>query len=65
MSLIWTFYFVPETRGRNLEQMDHIFKDAPSEEETTRRRNIERDIISGAYEISGVEPQTERLASKA
>lgn len=64
LSLIWTFYFVPETRGRTLEQMDHIFKDVASEQEETRRRNIELDIIGGTYEISG-EQRNKNLPSKA
>ncbi|KAL8681958.1 MAG: hypothetical protein Q9186_001966 [Xanthomendoza sp. 1 TL-2023] len=46
LSLVWTYFFVPETRGRTLEQMDHLFKDISSEEEEARRRAIEADIIT-------------------
>lgn len=46
LSLIWTFFFVPETKGRTLEQMDHVFKDISSEEEEERRDRIERDIVA-------------------
>ena len=52
LSLVWTFFFVPETAGRSLEQMDHVFKDASSEVEEERRRRIEEDIINGG---TGVE----------
>ena len=45
LSFIWTFYFVPETRGRTLEAMDHVFKDIVSEEEERRRKNIERELL--------------------
>jgi hypothetical protein len=31
-------FFVPETKGRTLEQMDHVFKDNSSEEEKAKRR---------------------------
>lgn len=65
LSLIWTFYFVPETRGRTLEQMDHIIKDFASEKEESRRRNIQRDIIGGTHETGGEEQHSEKLASKA
>ena len=45
ISLIWTFYFVPETRGRTLEAMDHVFKDIIGENEEARRKAIESDLI--------------------
>ncbi|KAI4231722.1 MAG: hypothetical protein L6R40_007643 [Gallowayella cf. fulva] len=49
LSLVWTFFFVPETRGRTLEQMDHVFKDINSEEEEARRNAIEADIIASHH----------------
>ncbi|KAI4263218.1 MAG: hypothetical protein L6R42_001629 [Xanthoria sp. 1 TBL-2021] len=55
LSFVWTFFFVPETRGRTLEQMDHVFKDVNSEAEEARRQTIEADIIAGHHRnmISG------------
>ena len=44
LSLIWTFFFVPETMGRSLEEMDHIFKDNSSAVEQERRRAIEVEV---------------------
>lgn len=46
LALIWTYFFVPETTGRTLEQMDHVFKDVGSEQEKQRRVRIEREIAS-------------------
>ena len=46
LSFVWTFIFVPETKGRTLEQMDHIFKDGGSNEEEQRKDRIERSIAS-------------------
>ncbi|KAI9835851.1 MAG: hypothetical protein M1819_001749 [Sarea resinae] len=46
ISLVWTFFFVPETNGRTLEQMDHVFKDISSEEEELRRQRIEGEILA-------------------
>ncbi|TKA24195.1 hypothetical protein B0A50_05959 [Salinomyces thailandicus] len=46
LSFVWTFFFVPETKGRTLEQMDHVFGDVSSEAEEARRRRIERHIVN-------------------
>lgn len=45
LSLVWTFFFVPETNGRSLEQMDHVFRDFSNEEEEARRVRIEQEIL--------------------
>ena len=45
LSLVWTFFFVPETNGRSLEQMDHVFSDFSNEEEEARRVRIEQEIL--------------------
>ena len=47
LSLVWTQIFVPETRGRTLEQMDYVFKDMVSEHEERRRQAIENDLFHG------------------
>ena len=48
LSLLWTFFFVPETNGRTLEQMDMVFKDVSGEQEEARRMEIESQIVSGS-----------------
>ena len=45
LSLVWAFFFVPETNGRSLEQMDHVFSDFSNEEEEARRVRIEQEIL--------------------
>ncbi|UNI22889.1 hypothetical protein JDV02_008733 [Purpureocillium takamizusanense] len=40
LSFAWTFYFVPETNGKTLEEMDEVFKDHSSVEELERKRRL-------------------------
>ncbi|KAJ5987862.1 hypothetical protein N7481_003072 [Penicillium waksmanii] len=48
---IWTYFFVPETMGRTLEQMDHVFKDNSNEAERAIRRAIESEIIGAERDV--------------
>ncbi|EDP54170.1 hypothetical protein KXW98_001488 [Aspergillus fumigatus] len=50
LALVWTFFFIPETKGRTLEQMDHVFKDNSSEAEKARRHAIEAELLRAEYE---------------
>ena len=43
---------MPETNGRTLEQMDHVFKDVRSDREGARRKAIEGEIKSTGHVIS-------------
>ena len=52
LSLTWAYFFVPETSGRTLEQMDMVFKDVSGEEETTRQAAIEGEILSSNREVT-------------
>ena len=40
LSGAWTFFFVPETTGKTLEQMDEVFKDRSSREEVERKDRL-------------------------
>jgi hypothetical protein len=40
LSFVWVYFLVPETNGRTLEQMDSVFNDKTSAEETQRRATI-------------------------
>lgn len=46
LSLVWVYWFVPETAGKSLEEMDHVFKDLSSEGEEERRERIEQAIAT-------------------
>lgn len=40
MSLLWSWFCVPETRGRSLEDMDRVFNDMTGVEDEIRKREI-------------------------
>ena len=57
LALVWVWFFVPETNGRTLEQMDSVFKDNSNQEELERRQRIEREMmreIIAYQEVRGV-----------
>lgn len=37
---IWTFFFVPETKDKTLEQLDRLFNDATGQKDEERRQRI-------------------------
>ncbi|KAK7527828.1 putative MFS monosaccharide transporter [Phyllosticta citriasiana] len=51
LALLWTFFFIPETNGRSLEQMDQVFKDLSSEEEDAKRARIEAAMM-GSIQVA-------------
>ncbi|GMG01065.1 unnamed protein product [Aspergillus oryzae] len=55
LAFVWTFFFVPETKGRTLEQMDHVFKDNSSEAEEARRHAIEVELLRAEAERYAME----------
>lgn len=46
LSLVWVYWFVPETSGKSLEEMDHVFNDLHAVGEGERRRRIELVIAA-------------------
>jgi MFS family permease len=46
LALIWVWFFIPETNGRTLEQMDHVFHDQTGELEQAYRARIERELAA-------------------
>lgn len=46
LAFVFTFFCVPETMGKTLEQMDAVFGDVSSEAEEARKVRIEREIIA-------------------
>lgn len=52
LALVWVWFFVPETNGRTLEQMDYVFKDNQSNEEKVRRARIEADMIAQVARVT-------------
>lgn len=46
LSGIWTFFFVKETNGKTLEEMDYVFGDSSSVADEERKRRIESQLES-------------------
>ena len=49
LSLLWTLWGVKETKGRTLEQMDHVFGDNSGEQDRRRRERVEADLQREGY----------------
>lgn len=45
LALIWVYFFIPETMGRTLEQMDYVFGDNQTTSEQARRSRIEQALM--------------------
>jgi hypothetical protein len=47
LAFIFTFFCVPETAGKTLEQMDEVFQDVSSDAEEQKKARIMQDIVAG------------------
>nr|POE92438.1 sugar transporter stl1 [Quercus suber] len=56
LSLAWAYWFVPETNGKTLEQMDAVFGDATSQAERKRRARIQRALAEEILDAAGHSP---------
>ncbi|MCJ1304822.1 hypothetical protein MMC08_007635 [Hypocenomyce scalaris] len=45
LSWVWAFFFVPETNGRTLEQMDRLFKDRSNQEDEAKRKRVADAVL--------------------
>lgn len=50
IALVWVWFFIPETNGRTLEQMDFVFGDNQTTQETERRARIEEEMMRNVDE---------------
>jgi hypothetical protein len=49
---VWVYFLVPETNGRTLEQMDSVFNDKTTAQETQRRAAI-MARLTGEHDSEG------------
>jgi hypothetical protein len=47
LAFVFTFFCVPETAGKTLEQMDEVFQDVSSDAEEQKKAKIMQDIVAG------------------
>ena len=50
IALVWVWFFIPETNGRTLEQMDFVFGDNQTAHEQERRSRIEQSLMNKVTE---------------
>ncbi|KAF2001066.1 general substrate transporter [Amniculicola lignicola CBS 123094] len=48
LAFVFTFFCIPETNGKSLEQMDEVFGDVSNEAEEARKDRIMKDILEGS-----------------
>lgn len=64
IGVLYVWFFVPETKGRTLEEMDELFgSEGMAVEDETRKRQIEREI--GLLALLGEEPEGGVIEKKA
>jgi hypothetical protein len=47
LAFVFTFFCVPETAGKTLEEMDGVFRDISSEAEEQMKTRIMAEIVKG------------------
>jgi hypothetical protein len=47
LAFVFTFFCIPETAGKTLEQMDEVFQDVSSDAEEQKKARIMREIVQG------------------
>jgi hypothetical protein len=56
LAFIFTFFCVPETAGKTLEQMDEVFQDVSSDAEEQKKARIMQDIVAGKRDSLAASP---------
>jgi len=44
LMFLWVWFFVPETKGKTLEEMDHVFKDTSGAEDAARMARVRKEV---------------------
>lgn len=44
-ALVWFYFFMPETKGRTLEQMAHVFKDRMHDDDEVRQQRAAEEVF--------------------
>ncbi len=50
LSFFWTFFFVPETNRKTLEQMDEVFNDRVNADDVARKNRVHAEVVDNKCE---------------
>ncbi|KFY31313.1 hypothetical protein V493_01217 [Pseudogymnoascus sp. VKM F-4281 (FW-2241)] len=50
LSFFWTFFFVPETNRKTLEQMDDVFHDRVNADDVARKKRVHAEVVDNKCE---------------
>jgi hypothetical protein len=56
LAFLFTYFVIPETAGKTLEEMDRVFDDVSSEMEEKQKARIMRDIVDGKRDTLAATP---------
>ena len=64
LALAFTYWFVPETRGKSLEDMDAVFGDTAAHEEKKRLFAVVAQLQDGEHDVAGKEANGQEVEVK-
>jgi hypothetical protein len=56
-SIVWIYFFLPETKGATLEEMDRVFKSRSGETDMIMLDEARRDVAIAHYAVLEVEKE--------
>jgi sugar porter (SP) family MFS transporter len=56
LAFVFTYFCIPETAGKSLEQMDEVFQDVSSEAEEQKKARIMQEIVEGKRDALAASP---------
>lgn len=62
LAFAFTYFFIPETQGKTLEDMDLVFGDTAAHEEKERIKTIEAQLRG--VQVNGIDNEKQKMAAE-